>query len=256
LAVHIVAGALGILSGFVALYAAKGAPVHRKSGALFVYAMLTMSLVGATIALVWNVAPEANAPVGLLTAYLVITAIGTVKPSVVSSRGGSIGLLLVPLGVGGALLSFGLRAVASPTGKIHGMPALPFFIFAFICAIATAGDVRVIRSGGVQALRGVPRLTRHLWRMSVSLLIAAFSFFLGQAKVIPKPIRIYPLLVVPPLVVLATLLYWLWRVRIRRSLRSFVITREPASTSAPLSPSGAVWIGVAGASPGVPRIES
>jgi hypothetical protein len=31
-----------------------------------------------------------------------------------------------------------------------------------------------------------------LWRMSFALLIAAFSFFLGQAKVIPKPIRIIP----------------------------------------------------------------
>ena len=226
LAVHIVAGALGILAGYVALFAAKGATIHRKSGTLFVYAMLTMSLVGATIALVWNVAPEANAPVGVLTAYLVITAISTVKRSAVSSRAASIGLLLVPVGVGGALLSFGLRALASPTGTVHGMPALPFFIFACIAALAIIGDVRLIRSGGVHTLRGAPRLRRHLWRMSVALLIAAFSFFLGQAKVIPKPIRIYPLLVVPPLAVLATLLYWLWRVRAQRSVHSFVVRGE------------------------------
>jgi len=240
LTVHIVAGALGILSGFVALYAAKGATTHRRSGTLFVYAMLTMSLVGATIALIWDVAPEANAPVGLLTAYLVITAISSVKPSTLSSRAGTIGLLFVPAGVGIALLSFGLRALASPTGKIHGMPSQPFFIFAFIAGLAVAGDVRLIRSGGVHTLRGTPRLTRHLWRMSVALLIASFSFFLGQAKVIPKPIRIYPLLAVPPLLVFATLVYWLWRVRVRRSLRSLLITREPASTSAPLSPSRAM----------------
>jgi uncharacterized membrane protein len=238
LTVHIIAGALGILSGFVALYAAKGATVHRKAGTLFVYAMLTMSLIGASIALIWNVAPEVNAPVGFLTAYLVITAIGTVKPSLAGSRGTSIGLMVVPLAMGAALLSFAFRAVASPTGTVHGMPAAPFFVFAFISVLAIAGDVRLIRSGGVQTLRGAPRLTRHLWRMSVALLIAAFSFFLGQAKVIPKPIRIYPLLMVPPLLVLATLLYWLWRVRIRRSLRSMIVTREPAS--APLSPSRAI----------------
>ena len=40
--VHIVAGGLGLVSGFVALYAAKGARLHRKSGRVFFYAMLTM----------------------------------------------------------------------------------------------------------------------------------------------------------------------------------------------------------------------
>ncbi len=40
--VHILAGALGLVSGYVALYAVKGATLHRKSGMLFVYAMSTM----------------------------------------------------------------------------------------------------------------------------------------------------------------------------------------------------------------------
>jgi hypothetical protein len=59
--------------------------------------------------------------------------------------------------------------------------------------------------------------------MCTALLIAAFSFFLGQAKVIPKPIRIVPLLLIPPLIVLGALLYWLWRVRFKRSLRGVVV---------------------------------
>ena len=59
--------------------------------------------------------------------------------------------------------------------------------------------------------------------MCTALLIAAFSFFLGQAKVFPKPVRIFPLLVIPPLVVLVALFYWLWRVRVRRSVRGTII---------------------------------
>jgi len=39
---HIVAGLLGLVSGAVALYALKGARLHRQSGMLFVYAMVTM----------------------------------------------------------------------------------------------------------------------------------------------------------------------------------------------------------------------
>ena len=81
LTVHIITGALAILSGFVALYAAKGARLHRRSGMLFVYAMVTMSILGVAIAAVWGVAPAINIPVGLLTAYLVITGIVVTVPS-------------------------------------------------------------------------------------------------------------------------------------------------------------------------------
>ena len=58
--------------------------------------------------------------------------------------------------------------------------------------------------------------------MCFALFIAALSFFIGQAQVIPKPIRIMPLLALPVLAVLLTMLYWLWRIRVRRSLRGIV----------------------------------
>ena len=48
--------------------------------------------------------------------------------------------------------------------------------------------------------------------MCFSLFIASGSFFLGQAKVIPKPIRILPLLAISALLPLVLLLYWLARV--------------------------------------------
>ena len=48
--VHIVAGTIALLSGYVALFAAKGATVHRRSGLAFVYAMLTMSVGGMLLA--------------------------------------------------------------------------------------------------------------------------------------------------------------------------------------------------------------
>jgi len=41
--------------------------------------------------------------------------------------------------------------------------------------------------------------------------IATGSFFLGQAKVIPKPIRIIPLLAILALLPLVLTLYWLAR---------------------------------------------
>lgn len=222
LVVHIVAGGLGLLSGFVALSAAKGASVHRKAGMVFVYAMITMALVGSGIAFFRGVAPAANGPIGLLTAYLVISALATVRPVSARSRQVDVGLLLVVLSVTATLYTFGFRVLASETRMLYGMPAAVFLGFAVVGSLAIVGDLQLIRAGGVQSIRGAPRLKRHLWRMSTALLIASFSFFLGQAKVIPKPIRIMPLLFIPPLAVLVTLVYWLWRMRAKRKWRSAV----------------------------------
>jgi uncharacterized membrane protein len=47
---HVIAGAIAIASGFVALYTLKGGTLHRKSGTIFLYAMLVMSLSGAVAA--------------------------------------------------------------------------------------------------------------------------------------------------------------------------------------------------------------
>jgi hypothetical protein len=213
LLVHIVAGGLGLVSGFVALYAAKGATLHRKSGMVFVYTMLTMSTAGIVIAASRGAAPAINIPAALLTAYLVTTALITVRPPVPGGRWLDLGAMLVALAVGLASFAFGFEAIAGG-GTKDGIPAFPFFLFGVVGVLASVSDLRMIRRG---RLEGAPRLARHLWRMCFALYIAAASFFLGQADEIPEPLRIRPLLALPVLAVLVTMLYWLWRVRSRRA---------------------------------------
>ena len=70
------------------------------------------------------------------------------------------------------------------------------------------------------------RLARHLWRMSFGLFIASGSFFLGQMKFIPKQIRVVPVLIVLAISPLVLLLYWMWRVRVKQSLRG-LMTAKP-----------------------------
>jgi hypothetical protein len=134
--------------------------------------------------------------------------------------------MLVAFVVGAIDLTFGFEAVANG-GNRNGVPAFPFFLFGLVGLVGSVGDVRMMRSG---PLRGAPRLTRHLWRMSFALFVAAMSFFFGQAKVIPEPIRIIPLLALPVLAVLVTMLYWLWRVRFRRSVRGIVGVSAPTAS--------------------------
>ena len=216
--IHIVAGCLVVLAGYIALYATKGATLHRRSGMIFVYAMLTTAVGGMAIAAVRGVAPAINIPAGMLTSYLVITSLTTLRPPAVGSRWLDLGGLLVALTICLTSLTFGFEAVANG-GTRKGMPAFPFFMFGVAALFAIVGDVRMIRSG---ALRGAARLARHLWRMCFALFIGAISFFIGQAEVFPEPIRIRPLLALPVLAVLVTMFYWLWRLRIKRSLRGIV----------------------------------
>lgn len=221
LLIHIVGGGLGLAAGYLALYSAKGARLHRRSGRAFVYAMLTMAFAGLVIAAGQGVAPAVNVPAALLTAYLVVTGLTAVRPPARGARRLHVLALLVALGVGLVSLGFGVEALAAG-GTRKGMPAFPFLMFGVVGLLAAGGDLRRLRAA---PLHGSRRLARHLWRMSFALFIAALSFFLGQADEFPQPIRQLPLLALPVVAVLLTMLFWLWRVR-RRTL--------PTSTTLPI----------------------
>lgn len=241
LAVHVLAGTLGLIAGFVALYSAKGAIAHRRSGTLFVYAMLVMCVGGLTIAAVRNVAPEINVPAALLTSYLVITALTTVSSSRLSALGArpvSVGLMIVALGVGTTMLAMGVEAIASG-GRRNGMPAFPFFMFGTIGMLGSVGDFRVIRTG---ALTGKRRLARHLWRMNIALFIATLSFSVQAMKIVAREGLRVPAIffAVPMLLVLVTMAFWLWRVR-RKGVN--VERWTHASSTSPSLPASSAAIG-------------
>jgi hypothetical protein len=100
-------------------------------------------------------------------------------------------------------------------GQRQGIPAVAFFIFGAVALLASALDLRMIRAGG---LRGAPRLARHLWRMSAALLVATLSF-VSRPRLFPAPLRSTPVLLLPVIAVLVTMIYWLWRVRAKRARR-------------------------------------
>jgi uncharacterized membrane protein len=215
--IHVVAGSLAIVSGYVAVFAAKGARLHRRSGVLFVGAMVTMGITGAVMAA--RRTEYINVLAGSLAAYLVSTALTTVRRPASRSRRLDAGLMLAGVGVGVAGFAIGYRNLAAPVAGSEDVPAALPFIFGTIALLSAASDLRMLRPAGV---RGPSRLRRHLWRMCAALFIAAASFFLGQADEIPEPLRIFPLLAIPAFLPLLLMPYWLWRVRARkpRAVRS------------------------------------
>ena len=110
---HVLAGLTALVTGAVALYALKGAKLHRRSGIVFVYAMLVMSSTGAVMSVLHlNVG---NVIAGVLTFYLVLTALLAVRRPTLEFHSIDIVATLMALTVGltGATLSG--SATAQPT---------------------------------------------------------------------------------------------------------------------------------------------
>lgn len=212
LPIHIAAGALALASGYLALYAAKGAGLHRRSGVLFVYAMVTMSLTGAFIAAAATSSISVSVVAGLVTFYIVTTGYLTVR-----TRHHAIRRLDGAATLFGALVAvLAFRTAFQLAGS--GRPeTAPMFIFGIAALLAAAGDVRVMRAGGIDGAR---RIARHVWRMCFPMWVAAASFFWGPQGRVPEVIRIPPLLAVAVMTPIAAMLYWLWRVRGKRGSRT------------------------------------
>ena len=206
---HIGGAFAGLVSGGAALLVRKGERLHRLAGHLFFIAMLAMSGVGALVA---PFLPEGQAPnvmMGAFPFYLVSTGWAVVRRK--PHRTGCFEISAAALaGVLAACCiayvwfsSQGPHPLPSPEGPV--LDAL-----ACLVTLAVTLDVRVIRTGGVA---GAARVSRHLWRMTLALLIAAMSFA-GQPKAVPPFLRHSPLVLLPALMVFSLLIYWLIRIRL------------------------------------------
>ncbi len=203
--------------GAVALVASKGATLHRKSGLLFVYAMLVMGFSGSILALRLSLT-NMNVLGGFMAAYFVVTALTTVRPASTWTRWLNRAALVVVIALSVIDIKLGFKALASPDGTLNGVPFFMMFFMAAITALAAAGDVRMWRLGTLPAR---PRLARHLWRMCFALFIAAGSFFSIRervAKILPEPFTTPFMRALPILLIFVAMFYWLWRVRGRRML--------------------------------------
>ncbi|HEX2817149.1 MAG TPA: hypothetical protein VHN39_12175 [Phenylobacterium sp.] len=218
LVTHIGGASLGIVSGFVALLARKGRPLHRLSGHVFFGSMLAMSAVAAVVAPMLH--DSISAIVGAFTFYLTATAWAVVRRPPVSVGRFEMGAGLYALAV--AVVAFALGRIGSlaPDHLLEGQPYEIAYVLAGIATLAAVSDFRVVRLGG---LSGPPRIARHLWRMCLALFVATGSA-VAQPKVVvllPKAISHSALLLfTPALAVLALMVFWLIWVRIPRRRRA------------------------------------
>lgn len=220
LAVHFAAGLVSIVAGTIALSVAKGGRLHKQSGLFFTWSMIVLGLTAAGIGTYENRPGQVFA--GLTAAYLVFSAMATVKPFPGIGQRLNVALMVLVFTYAVASIYGGVIEWLDPTVEVVGRPrVVPPLVFGTVFLLAAIGDLRAIRAGGLQGSR---RLARHLWRMCFGLFVATGSFFLGQMKFIPEPVRIVPLLLVLAFAPILFLIYWMWRVRIRGRMSGTVLS--------------------------------
>ena len=223
LPVHVVAGGVAMVLGAIALLVSKGGTLHRRSGLLFVVAMLTMGISGSILASRHSLT-NTNVLGGFVAVYFVATALTTVRPVALWTSRLNAAMLVVGIAFVAMEIGFGSMAVASSTTipgcswcrTLDGVPFFMLFFLATITALAVIGDIRLMRS---RTLGTGSKLARHLWRMCFALFIAVGSFFsipARVARILPQAFATPAMRTLPIALVLVAMFYWLWRVRGRR----------------------------------------
>ncbi len=207
---HIAGGAVGMVTGVVALAVRKGQRVHRAAGSVFFVAMFAAYAIGAGVAPFLDTGQRPNFVAGIMALYLLVS--GAMAARRRDARAGApevIGLM-VALSITVAGVIFMRMGAASPSGTVDGSPPQAFFLFTIAGAFAAAGELHVLVR---KQLSNVSRIARHLWRMCFSLFIASGSFFLGQQQVFPEALQDSALLYAVALSPLPVMLFWLSKVR-------------------------------------------
>jgi len=204
--IHAPAGLIALLSGVGALMTVKGSTQHRLLGKIFGVSMLLMCASAVYIAYLNKTMDSLF--VGLMTFYLVATAWDTA-----ASKEKMIGMfhyvaLVYALLVGISALLIELQKADPDAPSLYGV--------VIVSILVIIGDVRMIVQRGIV---GAQRLARHLWRMCLALLLAVISFAFQVQKTYPL-ISQEAALLIPGTLVLVTMLYWLFRVLFRKSVKT------------------------------------
>lgn len=210
--IHILAGTIAILAGFLSIIPRKGSPIHIALGTCYFYSMLIMAGMASFLA-AFSTSEPINVLVGIFTMYLVLTG-----KFAAANHLGKITRKETATSILGFLLFIGfitLLILAIQNGKplMDGVYIEAYYFFVLLSSIAVTLDVKVLVNRGVF---GKQRVARHLWRMILALFIATTSLVYGQPQVFPDVIRSSGILNIPVLIIVLSLIFWLIKVYVTK----------------------------------------
>lgn len=167
--VHIAAGFTALATGLVAMFSPKGQNIHNKSGLIYLWAMLIISITSTIISLRSNPINLFLLVTGIFSFYLVITGY---RSTIVKNKAPQLmDKLITILMLCTSLVMLGLAVYDwfNGTGKL----SIILSIFGSIGGVLAIADVLVYRNG-----LNHPKewLLRHLGRM-LGAYIATFTAF-------------------------------------------------------------------------------
>ena len=224
LAIHIAGGAVGFLSGAVAIFLRKGSRRHALAGNVFTIAMLIMAASAVVLATMKH--QTGSILGGTLTFYLIATAWMTARRREQQTGFFDWAGLVIALAVAAAMASFGIQKLLHVPGTHDGVPAAMNFFLATVVLLAALGDLRMLVRGGISGTR---RIARHLWRMCFGLFIASGSIFLGRQHLFPVVVRKSGALFLLTVFPLVLLIFWLVRLQFKHANKLFVLKAQPSS---------------------------
>jgi uncharacterized membrane protein len=210
--VHVGCGTVGLASGTVAAFSRKGERLHRAAGTLFFVSMLAMAVFAGWLAIAVP-GQMPNLLGAILTFYLVATGWMTVRQKQrVVGRTERI-TLAATLCLCAAFVGLSVAETKGAVPGVHGQLLFATYMVAAIAVLAAIGDARLVLQGGIE---GNARIARHLWRMLTALFLSFGSGFgNGIARLLPGPFHgPPPLFLLPMLLPLGLLIFWMIRVRL------------------------------------------
>jgi uncharacterized membrane protein len=213
---HVGAGFIALVSGTVAACARKGGNLHRKAGTIFVVSMVVMAIFAIYLGFaIPN--QRTNVFIGTFALYLVATAwMAARRRSENSGLFNKVVLffalcLCAPFAILSFQLAMGLPPLFRSAVPFRGPVLIAIYTFTAVLVLAVIGDARIVFGRGIS---GVPRISRHLWRMCLALTLAAGSAFTnGFARLLPGPYHVPMGFFLPQFLPLGLLVFWLIRVR-------------------------------------------
>ena len=149
LAIHFAAGLVSIVTGAIALSVAKGGRLHKQSGMVFTGAMVVLGLTAAAVGTYEQNPSQVFS--GLIAAYLVLSAMTTVKPLPGIRQRVDVALMVLAFGYDAANRYDGVREWLDSSVKVVGRPRVgPPLIGGTVILLAAIGDLRAIRAGGLR----------------------------------------------------------------------------------------------------------
>ncbi len=228
LVIHIASGAIALPSGLCAMASRKaGTGLHARAGHVFYLSMSSMAA-SAAILTAWE-PDRLSLGAAIWTFYLVHSARDAAVARTVAI--GPAARWFMPVGLAAFILfaQGGLMAEASPTGEFQGSAATGYLVFGTAALLSLLSDLYL----RLRAPRRTPRqrITRHLWRMVMAYFLAATSLFLGQQDDVFPFMAGSPVLLLPSLLTLLFLLYWLARVRFTRNWLGHRTAHQPGGNA-------------------------